>query len=140
MTSHEPITNHSKVASSSDRSFGYTFSFVFLLVGLWPWIRHGGDIRYWSLALSSVFLWVGYFVPSKLSLFNYYWSRFGFLLHKIVSPIIMSLLFYCAVTPMALVIRLLGKDLLNLRKNSSSTYWISRTPPGPTSGTMKNQY
>ena len=80
-------------------------------------------------------------MPRVLAPLNRLWTRFGILLAKIVNPVVMAGVFFIAVTPIGLLMRLAGKDLLRLRYDSTAeTYWIMRTPPGPPPDTMKNQF
>jgi hypothetical protein len=125
---------------SSDRSFGLVFAVFFLIVGLLP-LLHGQVLRIWALPLAAGFLVVAMIVPGILSPLNRLWTRFGLLLHSIVSPFALAILFYGVVTPTGLLMRLFGKDTLRLRpdKNAAS-YWIERTPPGPEPDSLKNQF
>jgi hypothetical protein len=137
----EHTPNHGKVvAGSSNRSFGLIFSGVFLIAGLLPLLA-GNSLRYWALAVSGVFLAVALLVPSILGPFNRIWTKFGALLHRIVSPVALAILFFCVVTPTGLLLRLFGKDVLRLRfDKTAASYWIPRTPPGPAAESLKNQF
>ena len=129
-----------EVKSSSDRSFGIVFVVVFTIIALWP-LKGGGDIRIWSAAIACAFLVIALARPSMLAPLNRVWSAFGMLLHKITNPLIMGLVFYSAVTPTALIMRLLGKDLLSLRfDRDAKSYWIERDPPGPAPNSMNQQF
>jgi len=124
----------------SNLSFGLVFAIFFMLVGLWP-VIHGDAPRRWSLALSVVFVLVTFVVPTALSPLNRLWARLGQLLHTVVSPIALGIVFYCVVTPTGLIRRFLGKDPLRLRVDrSAETYWVMRTPPGPDAESLKNQF
>lgn len=137
---HERMVREETVQGSSDRSFGLVFAAVFAIIGLWPLIGDGA-VRIWSLAVSLVFLALALLRPMVLAPLNRLWTRFGLLLHHIVNPIIMGLLFYLVVTPTGLVMRMLGKDLLRLRFDpQAKSYWIERQPPGPAPETMKDQF
>ncbi|MCZ6894079.1 MAG: SxtJ family membrane protein [Gammaproteobacteria bacterium] len=128
------------VQGSSNRSFGLVFAAVFAIIGLWPLIGDGA-VRVWSLAVSLVFLALALLWPVALAPLNRLWTRFGLLLHHIVNPIVMGVLFYLVVTPTGLVMRMLGKDLLRLRFDpQAKSYWIERQPPGPAPETMKDQF
>lgn len=125
---------------SSDRSFGLVFSVFFVVVGLLP-LLGGHSIRLWSLGLSGAFLLLALFIPSVLAPANRVWTKFGMLLHSIVSPIALGILFFAVVTPTGFVMRLFGKDPLRLRFDPSPrSYWILRTPPGPDADSLKNQF
>jgi hypothetical protein len=131
------------IATSSDRSFGIVFAVVFAIIGLWPVLF--GDTargaRGWSLAIAAAFLVVALVRPGLLAPLNRLWTKFGLLLHRIVSPLVMGLLFFAVITPMAVAIRLTGKDLLQLKHDpEAESYWIPRVPPGPAPETIKNQY
>ncbi len=97
--------------------------------------------RLWALIAAGVFLVPALVFPKVLHPLNKLWMRFGALLQKIVSPIVLGALFFLTVTPMGLLMRLIGKDLLRLKKDpDASSYWIERTPPGPPPDTMRNQF
>ncbi len=137
---HESFDRDDAVKGSSDRGFGFVFTVVFALVGLWP-LTGASGVRGWALAVALAILAVSLACPSLLAPFNWVWMRFGLLLHRIVNPLVMALVFYLAVTPTALIMRLLGKDLLNRRfDRGAKTYWIERSPVGPAPETMKQQF
>jgi hypothetical protein len=93
------------------------------------------------LAIAAGFLAVALVRPSLLSPLNRLWFMFGLLLHKIVTPVIMGLIFFLTVTPTGLIMRLSGRDPLRLRRDpEAKTYWIEREPPGPDPETMRNQF
>ncbi len=140
MSSHEPLQSHRVVASSSNRVLGLAFAALFAIFALWPLLRHGEPARWQALAASAIFLGLAVFAHERLALLNRLWFKLGLALHAIVSPIIIGLLFYGAVTPMSFILRLAGKDLLRLQHDGASTYWINREPPGPAAGSMKNQF
>tara|TARA_Y100001958_G_C20932124_1_gene342015 strand:+ start:289 stop:672 length:384 start_codon:yes stop_codon:yes gene_type:complete len=121
---------------SSNRSFGIVFFVVFLLIALYPLI-YNGDIRLWSLIISFIFLILGLLNSKVLTPFNKIWFKFGILLGKIVSPIILGIIFFFVVTPTGLIMRILGKDLLNLKFNANKSYWIEKRGP---KSKMKNQF
>lgn len=137
---HEDLRREHEVKRSNERSFGIVFAVVFAVVGLWP-LLSGKVPRGWALGLAAVFLLLGLFWQAPLRPLNRLWLRFGLLLHAVVNPLIMALLFYVTVVPVGLLMRLLGKDLLRLKRDSKiSSYWIMRTPPGPAPETMTNQF
>ena len=121
---------------SSNRSFGIVFFVVFLLIALYP-LTYGGEIRIWSLIISILFLILGLLNSKILAPLNKIWFKFGILLGKIVSPLIMGIIFFLVVTPVGLIMRLLGKDVLNLKFNENKSYWIEKTGP---KSKMKNQF
>ena len=124
------------VKVSSNRSFGILFFVVFLLVAIYPLI-HNGEIRIWSAIISSIFLILGLLESKILTPFNKLWFRFGIFLGKIISPLIMGIIFFLVVTPIGLVMRLFGKDVLNLKYNKNQSYWIEKNG---TKSKMKNQF
>ena len=121
---------------SSNRSFGIVFFVVFFLIALYPLI-HNEEIRIWSLIISIIFLILGLINSRILNPLNKLWFKFGILLGKIVSPIIMGIIFFLVVTPIGFIMRILGKDLLNLKFNRNKSYWIEKTGP---KSKMKNQF
>ncbi len=137
---HEKFARDEAVKGSSDRGFGFVFAVVFVVIALWP-LTAGGGVRIWSLILAAVILGLALIRPALLHPFNRAWTWFGLMLHKVTNPVIMGLIFYLAVTPTALVFRLLGKDPLRRRLDpDASSYWIDREPPGPDPETMKYQF
>ena len=121
---------------SSNKSFGIVFFVVFLLIGLYP-LTHGENVRIWSLIISCIFLVLGFLNSSILTPFNLLWFKFGILLGKLISPIIMGFVFFLVVTPIGLIMRLFKKDLLKLKKNNAKSYWIERSI---NETNMKNQF
>ena len=109
---------------------------VFLLISLYPLINDG-NLRIWSFAISIIFLILGILNSKILSPLNKIWFKFGLLLGKIISPIVMGIIFFIVVTPTGLILRLFQKDVLNLKFNNNNTYWIEKS--GPKSN-MKNQF
>ena len=124
------------VKLSSNRSFGIVFFVVFLLIALYPLIN-GEELRIWSLIISIIFLILGLLNSKILTPLNKIWFKFGIILGKIVSPLIMGIIFFLVVTPIGLLMRLLGKDVLNLKYNKSKSYWIEKNGP---KSKMKNQF
>ena len=120
----------------SNKSFGIVFFVVFLLISLYPLINNE-SIRIWSLVISLIFLVLGIFNSNLLSPLNKIWFKFGIYLGKIVSPVIMGIIFFIVVTPIGLIMRLAGKDLLNLKLNKHKSYWIEKKDP---KSEMKNQF
>lgn len=137
---HEDLARVDAVKAGSPRTFGIVFAVVFALIGLWP-LGSGEVVRIWAIVAAVLFLVLAIFKPRALAPLNRLWFRFGMLLHRIVNPIVMGLLFYSTVTPVALAMRLAGKDPLRLKfDRSARTYWIDRTPPGPAPETMRRQF
>ena len=121
---------------SSNRSFGLVFFVVFLALALYP-LTYSSEIRLWLLIISLVFLVLGLSKSKILNPLNKLWFKFGILLGKIVSPVIMGIIFFLVVTPIGIFMRLLGKDLLNLKFNSKKSYWIEKKDQ---KSKMKNQF
>ena len=125
-----------EIKVGSNKSFGIVFFFVFLLISLYP-LLSGENIRLWSLIVSLIFLILGVLNSNFLSPLNKLWFKFGILLGKIISPIIMIIIFFLVVTPIGLIMRLLRKDVLNLKFNDYKSYWIEKSGP---KSKMKNQF
>jgi len=121
---------------SSNRSFGIVFFVVFLLIALYPLIN-SEEVRTWSIISSLIFLILGLINSKILSPLNKIWFKFGIYLGKIISPIIMGIIFFLVVTPTGLIMRLLKKDLINLKYNQNESYWIEKKDP---KSKMKNQF
>ena len=124
------------VKIGSNRSFGIVFFVVFLIIAIYPLIN-GDELRLWSLIVSIIFLLLGLVNSKILNPLNKLWFKFGIFLGKIISPLIMGIIFFLVVTPIGLLMRLLNKDLLNLRFNNNGSYWIEKTEP---KSKMKNQF
>jgi hypothetical protein len=140
MAAHEDLNRSHVVKPSSDTSFGLVFFGFFALIGLIPLWRHG-TVRFWALGVSAAFLATSFVCPRVLRPLNFIWMRFGALLNKVTNPIVMGVLFYGVVTPVALVMRLCGKHPLPLKFDpDADTYWIERHPPGPDPKTMIHQF
>ena len=122
-----------KINLPSNRNFGIVFFIVFLLVALYPVINNE-EIRTWSISISVIFLFLGLRNSAILTPLNKLWYNFGLILGKIVSPLVMGIIFFLVVTPIGLIMRLCGKDLLNLKNYS---YWIEKKGP---KSLMKNQF
>jgi predicted membrane metal-binding protein len=140
MSAIEPKLEPELEKSSSNRSFGMVFAGLFALIGAWPALD-GNSPRYWAIILAFILLLAAGFLPSSLRPLNVLWNRFGNLLQKIVTPILMGAVFSLAITPTGLVTRALGKDPLRLKRDKNATsYWIERQLPGPDPVTMAHQF
>ena len=124
------------VKINSNKSFGIVFFVVFLLIALYP-LTNEGEIRIWSVIISLIFLILGLLNSKILAPLNKLWFKFGIFLGKMISPLIMGIIFFLVVTPIGLLMRLLGKDLLNLKYNDKQSYWIEKDGP---KSKMKNQF
>ena len=140
MTTNEPVVWHKKMVMGSNRSFGLIFAVFFCLVALLPAV-HGAPVRWWALGVAILFTAVAFLAPRALSPLNWVWFKLGMLLHHVVNPVIMAVMFYGAILPMALLLRALGKDVLRLKRApESASYWIPREPPAPAPGSMSKQF
>ena len=119
-----------------NKSFGILFFIIFFIYGIWP-IFNSNSIRIWSLVIAVVFFILVLFNSKLLVPLNSMWLKFGALLGKIISPIVMAFVYFFVITPIAIIIRLLGKDLLKVKFNTRSSYWISRDK---NIGSMKKQF
>jgi len=137
---HEDFRREERLAGSSNRSFGLVFAGAFLLIAFGP-LLSGGSIRIWGVTVALLFGTSALVAPALLAPLNRLWTSLGHLLHKIVSPVVLGIMFFLVITPMGVAMRLLGKDPLRLRRDRGiSTYWIERTPPGPRSDSFTDQF
>ena len=114
------------IKTSSNKSFGIVFFIVFVIISLYPLVNQE-DIRIWSLVIAFIFFILALLNSKILTPLNKIWTRFGLFLGNLISPIVMGIIFFFVVTPIGLLMRLFGKDVLNLKKNKFSTYWIKKT-------------
>lgn len=129
--------SHVEIESSSEKSFGVVFSFVFLLLGLYPVIS-GGSVRVWALAISALLVLVAFIFPRILVAPNRLWFKFGILLGNFIAPIVMTLVYFLAVFPVGLFMKILGKDLLRQKqRENQNSYWIKREE---NMGSMRDQF
>ena len=120
------MSRKSKIEVSSNRSFGLVFFVVFLIIGLWPLLDEG-QFKIWSLFFSLFFLVLGLLNSKLLTPLNLLWTKFGILLGNVFAPIVMSFIFFLVVTPIGLLMRIMGRDLLRTKYNKSGkSYWIKR--------------
>jgi len=120
----------------SNRSFGIVFFIVFLIISLWP-LLNSNEIRIWAFIISLVFLVLGLLNSKILTPLNKIWFKFGIFLGNIISPIVMGLIYFVVVTPIALLLKVSGKDVLSLKKTKSNTYWKNKEKYN---SSMKNQF
>ena len=128
--------NNQNIKLPSNRSFGLLFFIVFLVISIWH-LSYNGEIRIISLIISIIFLILGLINSNILKPLNFIWMKFGMLLGRIISPVILGIIFFFVVTPTGLIMRLLGKDLLNFKYNNHKSYWIEKDGP---KSKMKNQF
>ena len=133
---HENLDKEEEVKVSSDRSFGIVFTLVFLTVGVW--VVSSGQSKGWFFFVSAaLFFVVAIARPSILGPLNRAWAKFGLLLGQVFNPILLGVVFFLVVTPIAVVLRLWGKDSLHLKSESNlKSYWVDRSPAGPKLGSM----
>jgi hypothetical protein len=140
MSTHENLSEHGEAPGGSNRSFGLVFTVVFLILGLFPMLD-GGALVLELVAIAGLFLAVALVFPRALGPLNRLWTKFGLLLGAIVNPIVLGIIFFCVLTPIAIAMRLAGKDPLRMKPAPDAhTYWINRTPPGPAPESMKQQF
>ncbi len=137
---HEDFSREHEVRTSNDRTFGLLVAVFFAALVLVPMLFHRAP-RIWALPIAAVFLLVAITRPVLLAPLNKLWARLGLLLNRITNPVIMVILFYVAVTPIAFLMRIAGKDQLSLKwEPEARSYWVPRTPPGPTPESMRDQF
>jgi len=125
-----------KVWMSSNRSFGLVFFAFFLIVGLWPIFQYE-EVRIWSIIVAFIFLILGILDSKYLTPLNRFWMKFGLFLGKIISPIVMGIVFFLVVTPIGIIMKIFRKDLLNIKHNQNQSYWVHRKNKF---GSMKKQF
>ncbi len=140
MTTHEEFSRDEAPKGGSDRTFGIVFAVVFLLVAFFP-LLDGGAVRLWALVPAAAFLVLALVRSTVLTPLNALWTKLGLVLHKIVNPVVLGLMFFAVLTPTALLLRLFGKDLVGRSfDRQRASYWVERQPPGPPPESMKNQF
>ena len=138
---HDNIVSHDNREPPSVKKFGLTFAIVFGVIALWPLVFRSEHPHYWALVLAGVFVSAAYLSPGLLKPLNLLWFKLGMVLHKIVNPIVLGIMFLVFITPTAIVLRLFGKKLIPLTfERDQASYWIERTPPGPAPASLRNQF
>lgn len=122
-----------------NRSFGILFCLVFAIVAVWP-LFSGNGLRMWAVGVSIVFAILAIAAPNLLTPLNRAWMQFGALLHRIVSPIVLAVLFFVVITPFGLVMRVMKRDPLRLSRHEDRSYWVDRMPPGPRPDSLDKQF
>ena len=125
-----------EIKRSSNKNFGIVFFVVFIIIGFWP-LLDINTYRLWAIIIAVIFLTLGLVNSKLLTPFNILWFKFGIFLGKIVSPIVMGVIFFFVVTPIAILMRISKKDLLNLKFTNKSTYWTKNSSQ---KSKMKNQF
>jgi hypothetical protein len=137
---HESLTRHEEVLGPSNRSLGLTFAAVFVLIAVLP-LAWGGHLRLWSIGIAVGFAVAALLAPGILGPLNRLWMRLGLLLHRVVSPLMLGIMFFVVIAPMGVVMRVLGKDPLRRRVDpDAASYWIHRRPPGPQPKDLPEQF
>ena len=124
----------------TNRKFGWFFAAIFALFAAYAHWKSWGEAATIALILSTIFTVVSLVSPQLLSPLNRLWYGLGLLLGKIVSPIVLGMMFFLLITPISLITRLFGRDELKIKKRSVDSYWVDRSPPGPPSDSFRNQY
>ncbi len=128
------------VKTASNREFGWVFSAVFCLIALWP-LLDAAPPRIWAFVVAALFALVAVFFPAALTPLNRLWTRLGAVMHKIVNPVVLGLIYLLTILPIGLIFKLLGKDPLRLKRDpNASSYWIARQPPGPAADSLPRQF
>ncbi|MDN3647006.1 SxtJ family membrane protein [Pontixanthobacter aestiaquae] len=135
-------TAYIPVKPGSDRAFAILFALIFLAIALYPWAVSTGGVRLWSLAIAGVLGITGLVIPKIFHYPNRYWIKLGMVVGRAMSPIILGLVFYVVVTPIAFLARLFGSDPLRMKQSvkEGETYWLERLPEENASDTMARQY
>ena len=124
-------------SQSSNKSFGLLFFIVFLILGLWP-LKNGESLNFYFITVAAIFLLLGLINSKLLSPLNKLWIKFGEILGIIIAPLVMALVYFIILTPVSLIVRIFGKDLLGLKfLKEKETYWIKRKK---NLGSMKKQF
>ena len=139
---HEQFDKRDDVKAPSERSFGITFAVVFALLAAFSyWHRGAGNTFFVTIAVSAIFAAVTLVAPRILRPLNLIWLKFGLLLHKVVNPVIMGILFFGIFTPMGVVMRMFGVDFLRTKRNPAmESYWIAKVDDAIPDSSMKNQF
>lgn len=131
---------HDDMPLPSNRVVGLVFAVVFLVIGVLP-LAGGGVVHYWALATGTGFAVMALLFPSLLTPLNRAWMAFGMMLHRVVSPLALGIIFFGVITPTAIFVRLTGKSPLRLRfDREASTYWIAREATDQTPERLKDQF
>ena len=140
MSTHEPVIRNETIEPGSDRSFGLTVGGILLGISGYQWVV-GSILFPWFAAVGGGLVILGLVIPAVLRPANVAWTRLGLLLGRIVTPVVMFLVYATSVVPVGLALRLFRKDLLQLKSRSDgSSYWIQRNPPGPPPESLKDQF
>ncbi len=137
---HENFAEHAPSGGGSNRSFGIVLSVAFLLLAIFP-LSSSAPLSALAFGISTILSVTALASPARLAPFNRLWTKLGLVLHRIVSPVMLGIIFFLVVTPTGLLMRLTGKDLLRRKfDRASKSYWIERDPAGPSAESLKNQF
>ncbi len=139
-TLHEKLHRVETTKIGPDRIFGLLFSFIFSIIGIFP-LWSGGAVLIWALAVALGIAFIAMIAPRLLHPLNIVWCRFGHLLHMVITPLIMGVIFFLVFTPLSLVFRVFGRDALSCELDpDAATYWVERPPSEPAPDSMRNQF
>lgn len=138
---HPPLkASFAEPKMGSERNFGLVFAAMFAFVAFAPLV-HGREMQFWPVPLAAAFLAAALLLPRILGPLNHLWFKLGLLLGKFVTPVVMSILFFAAVTPVGMLMRATGKDPLRLRwQPAAKSYWVDRSAPAPAPQSLKDQF
>ena len=125
-----------KIKLSSNRNFGLVFFIIFLIISFYP-LLNNENVKYWSLIVSIIFLILGTINSKLLTPLNKAWTKFGLFLGRIMTPVVMALIFFMVVTPTSFILKIVGKDVLRLKKTKSKSYWLDKEE---VKSSMKDQF
>ncbi len=129
-----------KIKTGSDKNFGLFFSLVFVLLAVYFYIQHDYFFFKTFSFLSLIFLVASFFIPKLLYPLNFFWTLVGLILGTIFRPIVMGIIFFLLITPIAFLLRSFGRDELKLKKSSEETYWKKREPSSLDPNFFRNQF
>lgn len=140
MNENSTDSNENSPPIGSERSFGLLFAAVFAIVAIWLWFS-GALPHSWFFGVAALFALSALLFPAALRPLNFLWFKFGLLLHALVSPVVLAIMFFLVITPTGLIMKLCGKRFLGLGKEQPlDSYWIAREASGPNAESMKNQF
>ena len=134
------LTASVKSQLPTNQKFGWFFTSMFAVLAAYSYWKVWDKFAVTALVVALMFAALTLLHPKLLSPLNRLWYQLGMLLGKIVSPIVLGIIFFALITPIAFLTRLYGRDELRLKKLNVASYWIDRSPPGPTSDSFNNQF
>ena len=124
----------------TNRKFGWFFAAFFALLGAYAYWKVWTEVAITGIIFSALFSVTTLVAPHLLTTLNRLWFGLGLMLGKMVSPIVLGVIFFMLITPISLIMRMFGRDELKMKKRSVDSYWVNRSPPGPPADSFKNQY